>query len=473
MVSYTVERIIESAALHPDRIAYKVNDEAITYTQLVSVADRVADLLRRQGTSPVVIMGHKSADVVTAMLACLFAGRAYVPVEDTMPAERVEKIIESVGAEIVVSEKKYSFKDCYSLKELSEFAGLPVKEQDNKFAYIIFTSGSTGEPKGVPISYDNLDNFSRWISGLYPLNGYENAAVLNHASFSFDLSVADLYYSMCNSYTLVALTNEDKYDIGKSIEIIKNEKISAAVMTPTSAKLYLLDSGFNSENIPCLRCIYFCGEVLEARTAEKLLFAFPGLKIINAYGPTEATSAVSATLIDSKTVENNIALPVGDADYFATEIEIIDDEIILKGKSVFGGYIGFESNRCFISDGMNCYRTGDRGYIKDGRLYCSGRKDRQVKYMGYRMELDDIESNINRIDGVENSAVVAKFNSDSVVKKITAYVTVNDSDIDEAYIKNRLREKIPQYMIPKTIKIVEELPVNQNGKTDRKALSLL
>ena len=122
---------------------------------------------------------------------------------------------------------------------------------------------------------------------------------------------------------------------------------------------------------------------------------------------------------------------------------------------------------------MNCYRTGDCGYIKDGRLYCGGRKDRQVKYMGYRIELDDIESNINRIDGVENSAVAAKFNSDSSVKKITAYVAVNDSTIDEAYIRNRLGEKIPQYMIPKTIKIVEELPVNQNGKTDRKALSLL
>ena len=88
----------------------------------------------------------------------------------------------------------------------------------------------------------------------------------------------------------------------------------------------------------------------------------------------------------------NTALPVGDADSFATEIEIIDDEIVLKGKSVFGGYIGFDSDRCFKSDGVNCYRTGDCGYIKDGRLYCCGRKDRQVKYMGYRMELDDIES---------------------------------------------------------------------------------
>lgn len=475
MVSYTLKQIISSAKKHPDRIAYKVNDEQITYSQLISESEKNAGFLIRQGSSPVVLIGHKSVGTVIAMISCLIARRAYVPVENSVPTARIKSIINAVGSTLIISEQPYDFDqcECCHLDELRKFSAFPEKKNENTTAYIIFTSGSTGEPKGVPVSYGNLDNFCRWISSLYPLNEYRNAAVLNHASFSFDLSVADFYYSMCNSHTLVGLTNDVKSDLNRCIEIIRTENVNVMVMTPTGAKLYLLDKSFNAENLPSLKCIYFCGEILETKTSQKLLNAFPNLNIINAYGPTEATSAVSASLINRYTADNENVLPVGDADSFATAIEIIDNEIVLKGKSVFGGYLGIKSDKCFCENGVNCFKTGDNGYIENGKLYCCGRRDRQIKYMGYRIELEDIENNLSKIDGVESCAVIAKLNSDSVVRKITAFVVPSDTSVSDELIKNRLKALLPEYMIPKTIKILEELPINQNGKIDRKALSLL
>ena len=145
---------------------------------------------------------------------------------------------------------------------------------------------------------------------------------------------------------------------------------------------------------------------------------------------------------------------------------------MLKGDSVFSGYLGNYIGGYYKENDINCYKTGDIGYIKDGKLYCKGRKDNQIKYKGYRIELNDIEYNINKIHGVNECAVVAKYNDDLVVKSIKAFVVL-DSKQGVDYIKEELKKLIPIYMIPKAIKIVDQLPINQNGKVDRKALSEL
>ena len=165
-------------------------------------------------------------------------------------------------------------------------------------------------------------------------------------------------------------------------------------------------------------------------------------------------------------------LPVGETKNFATEIEIKSSEIILKGKSVFNGYLGNIKGGYYKESNINCYKTGDLGYIKDQKLYCQGRKDRQVKYKGYRIELDDIEYHLNLIKGVKESAVIAKYNENMLVKTIKAFVDLEDK-LDINHLKGELAKSLPKYMIPKTIKIIPKLPINQNGKIDRKALSEL
>ena len=192
--------------------------------------------------------------------------------------------------------------------------------------------------------------------------------------------------------------------------------------------------------------------------------------MINAYGPTEAASAVSAVVIDEK-ILRDVLLPVGMYGNFAADIFIIDDEIVLRGDSVFGGYLDGEPGGHCTKNGVNSYRTGDLGFFRDGYLYCRGRKDDQIKYMGYRIELADIERNLAEVDGVRECAVTAKRDGDTV-KAIHAFVVPEaGAKTDAVRLKNALKQRLPDYMIPKTIRFLDALPVSANGKTDRKALN--
>lgn len=473
-----IDKLKSAAKSFPDRIAYKVKNDFITYSELISRAEKYSLLLKKQGSSPVIIYGHKEISVIVSILSCLFSGRAYVPVDSSTPILRIQKIARLTKSTLVLTDNNTDSKslcienaEICSLSGLEKFKSNEEKETYGNTAYIIFTSGSTGEPKGVPVSTKNLGNFVDWISNLSPLRDYTEANVLNQASFSFDLSVADLYYSLCKGHTLTAFEGNSGDGFDRLFEIFADEKINVAVMTPTFIKLCLLNGDFNEKNYPHLKCVYFCGEPLENKTAQKLLNSFPSLKIINAYGPTEATSAVSAILITREIIENEPLLPVGDLDSLATEVEIIDGEIVLKGNSVFSGYLGNSAGGYYKENGVNCYKTGDLGFKKDGKLYCKGRKDSQIKFKGYRIELNEIEFHLSQISGVKECAVIAKRTPDGIVKTIKAFVAPENLTAD--YIRAELLKSLPEYMLPKAFKFAKQLPINKNGKIDRRALSEL
>ncbi len=458
---------------HSEKIAYVSGNDSITYGNLNERASRLGNALKRQGSEPVIIYGKKSVDMLVSIVACIISRRAYVPVDADIPNERIKRIIADSGAGLIIANEKTNIPNALSIDEITEkYSCGEIKENSNTVAYIIFTSGSTGDPKGVPISYKNLENFIRWINTLAPLRDGKINTVLNQASFCFDLSVADIYYSLSNGCTLIALSKENQSNHAEMFEIIEKNKAELVVATPSFIKLLMLDEFFCENNIPGLKCFYFCGERLEASTTKKLKSRFPEADIINAYGPTEATSAVCACVIDDKMLENEI-LPVGCVSSSACDIKITDGEIVLCGDSVFGGYIGGIKGGYYTENGKNCYKTGDIGYIEKGMLYCKGRLDSQIKYSGYRIELSDIENNLLNLDGIENAAVIARYKDDGVtVRMIKAFVTVNNG-IGSEEIKKRLSEIIPAYMIPKTVTVLSEMPLNKNGKTDRKRLSEL
>lgn len=454
----------------PGDVAYICGEDRLTYGTLWTEATLAAERLKKQGSSPVLIYGHKEKEVIISILACLISGRTYVPVDTGTPLIRIGHILSATRSTLILSNTPLSgFEvDCCSLEELGQYDPFSPMEVDCDIAYIIFTSGSTGEPKGVPIPRSNLSHFIDWISALPPLNEYQKISVLNQAGFNFDLSVADLYYALINGHTLVALPKQTD-DI---FPVVKEHRVHVAVMTPTYMKLCLLDKEFNEVNLPHFSCVYFCGEPLEKQTVRKLFAAFPNIRIINAYGPTEATSAVSAIGITPAMLETEDPLPVGNPNFFATTIEIKEQEIVLKGPSVFRGYLGGYAGGWFAEGYTNCYRTGDLGYWKDGLLYCKGRKDNQIKYKGYRIELADIEENIRSIPHVEDCIAVPVYTPDGLVKSVKAFIISSD-DIDLRNIKSLLSIRLPGYMIPRTIKRLDRFPVNQNGKTDRKALMQL
>ena len=161
-------------------------------------------------------------------------------------------------------------------------------------------------------------------------------------------------------------------------------------------------------------------------------------------------------------------LPVGNVHNFATDISIINNEIVLKGNSVFDGYLNYNNDFSYKKDNTNCFRTGDLGYIDGKYLYCKGRMDSQIKYKGYRIELMDIEYNIKSINNIQDCVVIPIYDKNNNVKKITAYVVANG--ISEKEIINKLSLLIPNYMIPKTFVFLDKLPINNNQKIDRKML---
>lgn len=455
------------------RIAYKIENDCITYGELWKRASEISKKLSLQSSDPVIIYGHKSVNMIVSIISCIMAKRTYIPIETGTPEIRIKKIIKLSSAKLLIKNAPIDIDDieCTTLDSIAnnhEHSDEQIVNQ-NKIAYIIFTSGSTGEPKGVPTSYDNLDNFISWISSIEEMKMLTKAKVLNQASFCFDLSVADIFFSFANGHTLIGLSKQAQKNYTDIFNVIKREKINFIVMTPSFGKLLMLDHDFNSENYKELQCMYFCGEPLEPMMAKKLKKRFPDSDIINAYGPTEATSAVSAIAVTEDMLDKDY-LPVGNINTSACEIKIENGEIILKGKSVFGGYLGNVSGGYFTENEVNCYKTGDCGYIKDDMLFCRGRKDNQVKYMGYRIELGDIESNLLKIDGVSQATVIAKYKSDcKTVKMIKAFIVVENNK-EVSIIKSELSKLVPEYMIPKIITILDEMPLNEHGKIDRKSL---
>lgn len=449
------------------KAAYICGEKRLTYAKLYEKAERIAAVLKAQGGGAVAVLGNKEPEMIISILACIMARRAYVPLEDNLPQARIAAAIRQAECTLVLKNGS-ACPDCgipcSSLAELEHATKKPADGgAQNEIAYIIFTSGSTGAPKGVPISYANLENFTRWICSDEVLSGFEHPVVFSPASFGFDLSVAGIYYALSAGGTIVTVSREEQKSFDGIFAALQKNSAEIAVLTPTFMKLCLLNADFNEENFPRLRCCWFCGERLEKALCEKLLRRFPSLKIINAYGPTEATCAVCSAMITAETLAAGEPLPVGDISSAACKIEIENGEIILSGTSVFGGYIGAAER---IS---GRFATGDLGEIRGGKLYCTGRADGRIKYKGYRIELGDIEANILAIGGVRACCAVAKRSKNGDTAYIKVFVSAEPT-LGEETLRTALKSALPEYMIPKVIEFLPQLPVNEHGKTDRRLL---
>ena len=266
--------------------------------------------------------------------------------------------------------------------------------------------------------------------------------------------------------------------LNKIFEQLKQSKANLMVATPSFIDLLLLDRSFGKELMPKLQTILFCGEKLQNSMINKLYSRFNNLRIINSYGPTECTFAVTSIDID-KNIANRENIPVG-VTKKDVRLYIVDEnkfqlkdgeigEILITGESVADGYLGDVQDDVFLQyKGTKAYLTGDLGYIENGILYYKGRKDKQIKFKGYRIELADIEKNLQELDYIDKAVAIANRNDNNKVLNIIAFVSLNDNKT-ELEIKQDLQRKIPEYMCPK-IKIINSFPLNRNGKCDEKKL---
>ncbi|MBR2289710.1 MAG: AMP-binding protein, partial [Clostridia bacterium] len=408
-----------------------------------------------------------------SFLACSFAGMTYVPVDRSLPEERVNKIIEQIHPNLIIGRNisKEQILEIMNNSNYKEIDQIRLKPSD--IDYIIFTSGSTGIPKGVKVTYNNLNSCVYWLRKITKL---EKGVVLNQANFSFDLSVADLYLSLINGSEHFILNNTSQLDFKKTFEQLEKSKANIMVATPSFLDLLLLDKFFGKELLPNLQTILFCGEQLLKSTIDKINTRFNHIKIINSYGPTECTFAVTSIEV----TKNMKTIPVGRAKDDVT-IYIVDDnrnelqegevgEILIVGKSVSAGYFQLDNGSFIQYHNENAYLTGDLGFIENGILYYQARKDSQIKFKGYRIELADIEKNIQELKDIEKVVAIPKLNQDGKVVNIIAFVMLKENRVrTELEISQDLQRKLPEYMRPK-IKIVKEFPINQNGKCDKKRL---
>lgn len=528
-----VDRIKAVAASAGDRIAHRHRDVTLTYAHLWSASEafaaRIAGLLPDDG-SPVVVYGHKESSMLVAFLGAVRASHPYIPIDASWPADRIGSVIAESGTELVIAvrplpegvETSAAVLDGSGLASGSVPAGPtgtphPVAADDPY--YVIYTSGSTGHPKGVQITAAALGHFTDWCLTLTEIlisipdrasagsegqnppspvskrgsGGAETPEVwLNQAPFSFDLSVMDLYGALASGATLHSIDAATVANPRHLHDDLAASSLSIWVSTPSFADLCLADPTFDAALLPRLRLFLFCGETLPPTTVAALMERFPDAQVVNTYGPTESTVAVTSVVIGPEHLDGT-ALPVGVAKP-GTTILIRDDadnvlpanqpgEIVIAGDTVSIGYLHrpdlTEAAFTVVDiEGVPtpAYRTGDLGHLDpDGMLHFGGRLDGQVKLHGYRIELEDVENNLRRVEDVQQAAVVAVRNEAGAITHLHAFVQLASAPEGSPLavataLKKKLRTYVPDYMVPKVITVVDRIPMTGNGKADRRAL---
>jgi len=354
---------------------------------------------------------------------------------------------------------------------------------DHFITYIMFTSGSTGFPKGAAMTHANLMSLIEWSRATYDIT--TNDVFTNVNPLYFDNSVFDFFASLFNAATLAPFSYETLKDPNAIVKYANSVKPTIWFSVPSMLVYLLTTKALSEKDLTTLRVFTFGGEGFPKPKLKKLYELFGDrVELINVYGPTECTCICSSYKISEKDFEDMVSLAsLGKIapNFSAVLLDAKDGgfELGLSGTQIGVGYYNDKerTEKSFIQNPHNrlfreiIYKTGDLVSIDDqGYLFFNGRVDNQIKHMGYRIELEEIESIVNNISGVNECGVIYK--KLSIGGHIISYVA-GESNLNKEYLLQELRNLLPPYMIPKIIRIVDVLPKNRNGKIDRVELKKL
>lgn len=498
MIKDIIKKIDEIATSDPDRIAYDYLGQTNTYGDLKKRSDAWAHKIASldiPGKAPIMIWGGQNFEMVASFLGCVKSGHAYIPIASYSNAERLTMIQDVSKSVVVLAIDELPDIDLNGVQVVKpdevEDGNYDIDEknfvEDDDNFYIIFTSGTTGKPKGVQISHKNLLSFVNWELTDFDLP--ENPSFLAQAPYSFDLSVMSLYPALVAGGKLVVLPHDVTQNFAQLFATLPKLQFNVWVSTPSFAQMCFLDRTFDSEHHPDLTHFLFCGEELPHSEAAMLKKKFPNSHIFNTYGPTETTVAVTQVEITDEVLEKYDRLPIGRAKE-DTRITIDtskgdkpgEGEIIIEGPSVSKGYMNNPEKTeaaFFKKDGDEylSYRTGDAGFFDGDMLFYRGRIDFQIKFNGYRIELEEINFYLTKNDLVRYGVAAPKYNKDHTVKQIVAEIELKDgvrrkySDAElTKLIREDLAKNVMPYMIPQRYVYRDALPISQNGKVDIKAV---
>ncbi|OHU22812.1 non-ribosomal peptide synthetase [Mycobacteroides franklinii] len=478
------ELLATHVAANPDAAALTFADSTLTYRELDEAADRLASHLANQGVGPgerVILFSDRSAHAVIGILAVLKTGAAYLPIDPAVPASRLEFIVGDAAPRAAITTTDLSARlDGFGLTvidlDASENYGtdvhsgtVPSAPAADDIAYIIYTSGTTGAPKGVAVTHHNVTQLMSSLDA-----GLPNPGVwpLCH-SLAFDVSVWEIWGALLRGGRLVVVPESVTASPSDFHDVLVTEQVTVLTQTP-SAVAMLSPEGLESTALAVV------GEACPATVVDRWA---PGRVMINAYGPTETTMcvAISAPLkAESPDSVVPIGSPVPGAALFVLDTWLqpvpagVVGELYVAGDGVACGYIGrsdLTASRfvaCpFGEPGSRMYRTGDLVlWGDDGQLQYLGRADEQVKIRGYRIELGEVQSALGALDGVDQAAAIVREDRPGD-KRLVGYVTGSADPIE---VRSILAKRLPPYMVPAAVVVLEALPLTSNNKLDIRAL---
>ena len=487
----------------PEAIALKFRDQQMTYRQLNERANQVAHRLRELGVGPEVMVGtllERSLEMIVGLLAILKAGGAFVPLDATYPTERLAFMAADTKAPVTLTQNSVAQRlsdqnwsrmvivkldgDTGELDRRSTLnpAGLATAES---LAYVMYTSGSTGRPKGVMVGHRAV---VRLVKNTNYVNLTEQETFLQFSPISFDASTLEIWGPLLNGGSL-AIMPPDVQSLAE---------IGAAIRTHGVTSMWLTAGLFNVmveqrlEDLQPLRQLLIGGDALSPLHVRRALEALPQCRLINGYGPTEGTTFTCCHTISGEDAQGS-SIPIG-RPIANTQVYLLDSdnepvsvgeagELCIAGDGLARGYLNqpdltaemfvphpFRSEQFAIKSDARIYKTGDLArYRPDGTIEFLGRADNQVKISGHRIELGEIEVVLLQHPGVQSAAVIARQDAPGE-KKLVAYVVSRGRSCETNALRAFLASKLPSYMIPSAIVLLDALPLSPNGKLDRAAL---
>ena len=473
----TIVKLFENQTeLTPNGDALTFEGISLNYKELNEKSNQFARYLKHkyklQSEDKAGIKMSRSEKLVISILAVLKSGGAYVPIDSAYPQERIDFIEKDSNCKVIIDEVEWICFDAeaanYSCDNLDE----NIRETDS--AYVIYTSGSTGNPKGVEIAHASLTNYLLWGKEYYSSGGTHPLDFGLFTSLSFDLTVTSLFLPIISGGKLTVFETTD--DASKLLTSYFESGINSIKLTP--AHISILESLDIKQTAVKLAIVG--GEALLENQVRILQNLNPEIRIINEYGPTEAT--VGCIIYDVKNAAETVLIgkPIANTQIYILGESLnpcavgVTGELYIAGDGLARGYINRPELTAekFIpnpfKEGALMYKTGDLGrWLADGNIDYTGRIDDQVKIRGYRIELGEIENCLSNINGISHSVAVVKENGNE--KYLTAYY-VSDSVLDKNVIQSELSRMLPDYMLPSYYIQLDAIPLTTNGKVDKKAL---
>ncbi|OPY27897.1 MAG: Acetyl-coenzyme A synthetase [Methanobacterium sp. PtaU1.Bin242] len=479
----------------PDNIVI-YEDQQLTYLELNEKANQLAHFLRDKGVKPDDIVGlllERSLEIIIGMLGVLKAGGTYMPIDPLYPTDRIKYMMEDSKADLLLINNAssdsldWSDYDFSVLNIASEsiYQGdsdnLDGVNEPDDLAYIIYTSGTTGNPKGVMIEHQNV---IRLFNDSIPFDFNENDVWTMFHSYCFDFSVWEMYGALLHGAKLIIVPQLTAKDTKKFLNLLKEEKVTILNQTPTAFYNIIKEEQKNNEKEFELKYVVFGGEGLKPIMLKDWKKKYPETKLINMYGITETTIHVTYKEIKEQEIRlntNNIgeALPTDNTYIMDQNMKLVPvgvaGELYIGGKGVARGYLNnpeltkqkFTLNPYKTEEIL--YKSGDIAKVlPNGEMEYLGRKDHQVKIRGYRIEPGEIESRLLEHPQIKETIVIAKENMSGNKYLCTYYV--GNEELTTTQLREYLSTALPDYMIPSHFIKLEKMPLNLNGKIDRKAL---